>query len=292
MVDERPGIATTSQCYRPGSIVLVARDSGELIVVPTSCKTWRCKGCRDRMINLFKARVVIGCSTLGRCAFITLTYQADSTRLQAAGCVARDWKALWRRLPQWKHLKWLRVMEATKKGIPHHHVVMGPIPTTTRIRCWDESRIRIGAYERGREKCECLAHVFSRAWYGVTGDSFIVHATPVLGAAGAGAYMAKYLAKTFPVMDRLEALGMSRRWATSRGWPGNGRSVFYPSEDTLAKVWPTGGWALRQFRYGYLPEEERLPVTMERRGNENTLAYFSTKRVRGSAERLKGLLHA
>ncbi len=104
--------------------------------------------------------------------------------------------------------------------------------------------------------------------------------------------MAKYLAKTFAGVDRLKALGMSRRWSTSRGWPGNGRSIFYPTEDTLKTHWPTGGWAVRDFEYGYLPEEFRFPTTMERRGIENTLDYFNKKHARASAERIKGLLNA
>ena len=63
------------------------------------------------------------------------------------------------------------------------------------IKCWKEFDI-VRYLERFSE-CGCVAHEFARAWVTVTLDSFIVHATPVWGAEGAGGYMGKYLQKTF-----------------------------------------------------------------------------------------------
>ena len=281
--DERPAVATSSTCYRQGKVWLVSND-GEYGWLPTTCKTWRCNGCRDRMMSLFKARVEIGCLSLGRCAFITGTYKLGSPRLEDAQCVAKDWKALWRRLPsQKKNLKWLRVMEVTRKMMPHWHLVAGPILDEQDIRCWS-GKLRIKQYVRRWESCECLAHEFSRAWYGVTGDSYIVHTTPVLGARGAGAYMAKYLAKTFGAEGRHKALGMARRWSSSRGWPGAGRQRLAPSE--------SGGWSERVFEYGHLSADLVEHGTFLRVGNERTVAYFAKKAKDRGPKRIRRLLNA
>ena len=279
--DVRPGAASTSECFRPGKVWLLSND-GEYAWMPTTCKTWRCKGCRDRMISLFKARVEIGCSALGRCAFITGTYKADVRSPQDATYVARDWKALWRKLPQLrKSLKWLKVMEVTKKGTPHWHMVAGPI-THERIRCWS-GKLVARQYLRHWESCECLAHEFSRAWYSVTGDSFIVHTTPVLGGGGAGGYMAKYLVKTFGAESRLKALGMARRWSSSRGWPGSGRLRLAPSKD--------GGWYERIFNYGHLSAELVERGTFLRVGNENTKAFFEKVEKTRDARKIRRLVN-
>jgi len=166
---------------------------------------------------------------------MTLTYREGSPRLQDAGCVSKDWRALWRRLktvPGMKELQWLRVMEVTKKGTPHHHLVIGTVDG--RIRCWSRDRFQIGRYQSNFERCGCLAHVWAREWKEVTGDSYIVHAIEVTGALAAASYMAKYMGKEFDG-ERAKALGMARRWSTSRGWPGNGRLRLRQTEE--------GGWA-------------------------------------------------
>ena len=131
------GHAGSRVCPRGGSVRLTT-GSGRTVRMETQCKVWRCVSCRDRMISLFKGRVEIGCSRLGRCAFITLTYKRGSPRLKRAGCVRKDWTALWRQLRDspLRRMKWLRVMEITKAGTPHHHLVLGPIPDEMSIRCW------------------------------------------------------------------------------------------------------------------------------------------------------------
>ena len=244
------------------------------------------------MLTLFKARVEIGCSTLGRCAFITGTYKVDEQRLVDASYVARDWKALWRHLawsspiqkqPKEKRLKWLRVMEVTKKMMPHWHMVAGTIPDDQRIRCWGD-RLDIKDYERRFADCECLAHTFSRAWYAVTGDSYIVHAIPVLGAKGGAAYMAKYVSKTFGMEGRLKALGMARRWSSSRGWPGSGRMRLAPSAE--------GGWYERVFSYGTLEAEKVDHGSFDRVGNANTREYFQKVDAERGPNKVRRLLNA
>lgn len=129
-----------------------------------------------------------------------------------------------------------------------------------------------------------MAHVFSRAWYGVTGDSYVVHATAVRGAGNPGAYMGKYLAKTFGDNDRYKTLGMKRRWSSSRGWPGSGRLRLEPSL--------TKDWKERAFSPRYLPMELRDPGTFTRVGNMAVLEYTEKQKRKGGVNRVKRLLNA
>ncbi len=178
-------------------------------------------------MSRFKAIVSTGVSNLGQCSFTTLTYQSDGFREKGAGCVKKDWTALRRRLKQnapWvSEMKWLRVMELTKKGTPHHHLVMGPMPTKATIRCWRRDQKIVAEWYLGRlDTCPCLSHTMSREWYAVTKDSWMVHTVPVTSSKGAGGYLAKYMRKEFDG-ERAELLGMSRRWSTSKGWPSERR---------------------------------------------------------------------
>lgn len=171
-------------------------------------------------MSLFAARVETASLTLAPCYFITVTYKEGSRGRGSVDYVQRDWKALWRRLRRSGELseaKWLRVMEVTRKMMPHHHVMMGPVEG--KGRCYGNS-FYIRNYRRQFDSCECLSHRLGRHWKEVTGDSYIVHVVPVMAGAGAGRYMAKYLGKTFGAESRLAAVGTTRRWSTSRGFPG------------------------------------------------------------------------
>lgn len=140
-------------------------------------------------------RVQSGCSSLGSCCLITFTYKADGPRQLGAAYVAKDWREFWRRWNKIQpKLEWLRVSELTKKKVIHHHVVAGP--WKGEIRCYGP-KFEIGPFERVFDRCECLSHVASRLWYSVTGDSYIVHAMPIHGPAGAAVYLAKYMMKGF-----------------------------------------------------------------------------------------------
>ncbi len=220
------GLALSSACPRQGSVLMQHRDK-RVVLLNTNCNSWRCRSCRDRNLSRFKSKVSTGISRSGRCAFITITYKADGRWREDALSVSKDWKALQRRLTSkasWvKQMAWLRVMELTKKGTPHHHLVIGPVPESKGIRCWRRGdRIVAAEYLVKMEDCECLVHTIAREWYAVTGDSLMVHGIPVTSSKGAGVYLAKYMQKEFD-SERAEVLGMARRWSTSRGWPGSKR---------------------------------------------------------------------
>ncbi len=273
-----PGAAMSSVCPRAGGVLLGTVVPGTYyerrVRIDTNCKTWRCLGCRDRMMALFKARVAIGCYRLGRCAFMTLTYVAGSPRLMDAGCVREDWRALFRRFkredPYLRGLEWLRVMELTKAGTPHHHLVMGT--TTGRSRCWSRYGFEVKRYRRVFDRCDCLSHRIARHWQGVTGDSYIVLGTPVTGAVGAGSYMGKYLGKEFDGA-RAEVLGMARRWSNSRGWPGRGRRHLRQTDN--------GGWDRHSFRWGHWDDDlVGGPVDLLERTGDELMKVLDERKAR------------
>lgn len=216
------GSALSSSCPRGGFIWLHTMDKGNLIT-PTFCKTWKCVGCRDRLLNLFKMRVEAGVLGLGRCVFITITYKMGKGLLRDATSVKEDWKEFWRRLTKsgFPKLKWLRVIELTKQKQPHLHVVM-EWSLAGEARCYGVE-FDYKAFRRRFDSCNCLSHTLARVWYAVTKDSWMVHVMPVLGAAGAAAYLGKYMVKNMMYRKDLEDAGFTRRWSSSRGWPGSGR---------------------------------------------------------------------
>ena len=108
--------------------------------------------------------------------------------------------------------------------------------------CAPNSRFDAKWFFARMAKCGCLAHEFSRHWWEVTGDSFIIHARAVTGAAEAAAYLGKYISKGFQREDREDLTGMARRWSSSAGWPGN--------IDLHLRQTDEGGWDERIFAPG------------------------------------------
>lgn len=236
------GQSRSSVCPRAGTVQMWGRE-GKYAQFRYNCKTWRCKSCRDRLRTLFVARVQAGITTLEQSSFITITYKNSAKRWLDVDYVGKDWKALWRRLrgTPLRQGKWLRVMELTKKKMPHHHLVMGfPKGTTPEIpaRCWpDGTELPIRRYRQRFDTCDCLAHRFARPWKEVTGDTYIVHAERIWSPEKAAVYLCKYMFKDFDGPRALE-LGMERRWSSSRGWPGTGRLGLVYKDWQLIMVHP------------------------------------------------------
>lgn len=164
--------------------------------------------------------------------------------------------------------------EVTKKGTPHHHLVSGTVGDS--VRCYGRSFVVRKFVERF-DSCDCLSHTLSREWKEVTGDSYICHTVPVVGGNPAGAYMAKYLTKTFGSESRLEAVGMSRRWSNSKGWPGRGRLQLAQTQGA--------GYRDRSFQYGHHGREEVGELT-ERVGNPVAIEMGAKKHTIGIGKKL------
>ncbi len=234
------GRGSSALCPRVGGMILESW-RGQVTGVTTNCNTWSCVACRERNLRRFKAIVKSGCSTLGRCSLMTITYKAGSRRLRDADCVSKDWQALTRVLkresPWIRSMQYLKVKEMTKKGTPHLHIIFGTVPQDKMINCWRRGDFRVGPYRRRIPTCPCFSHAMARAWSAVTdGESYICFAVPVTGAAGAASYLAKYMAKT---MFR-DVQG--RRYSKSLGWPSEKRRRLLPGPKGWRRhLWTAGG---------------------------------------------------
>lgn len=263
------GVATSSICPRRGNIWLTTRDHGKFVMA-TTCKTWKCKGCRDRIASLIKLRIAYGVSILGRCWFITATFKTDdqSTRRDAPS-VAKVWKVflaiLRKQNPEWNQISWFRVIETTKRGQPHLHLVVGGL----------------GNANRGSIQAR-----FRSAWLEATGDSFIVDVKPVDSGPGAARYMAKYLTKALLAWSSLTKLGFKRRWSRSRNWPGGTIRLYGTEMELWDRIdwtpWGRHSAVLAEF----LTAQQKGHPLVQRTGDEMALAMDSDKERR----RLIGLI--
>lgn len=205
VVSKKRGGALTKECPRSGFIRLMTI-TGQLVTVPTTCKTWSCVSCRDRIRNKIKKAIAYGCLTLGQCWLITLTYRTDGLSHRDADSVNRDWRQLCKNISKsYPEMAWFKIIEVTKQGEPHLHVVMGGL----------------GGNAGRRE----LQKQVKRWWNQITGDSYIVNVKEVYGAFGAAAYLCKYLVKAMLVWDQLYELGFRRRWSKSNNWPVGYRAL-------------------------------------------------------------------
>lgn len=280
-VPEARGQASSSRCPRAGYIELVTK-SGRTVVMETRCKTWRCLGCRDRIKSLFKARVEYGISHLEGCVFMTFTYRTGEKVAPRARSVTGDWRCLlkkWKANPLWSGAEWLRVMELTKKGTPHHHLAVGWKSLERRLgneaRCYGRV-FKIKVFQERWDRCDCLSHSMSRLWLSVTGDSYIVHVVPIVGAAGAASYMAKYIAKEFDSRVATD-LGMARRWSTSNGFPFGGQVRLAQTDK---------GWYRKQWRKSWTGEIGGPDDLMERVGDMEVMEMTRKRKLKGLAMEL------
>lgn len=273
----KTGSALTSRCPKAGWVTLTHYD-GRRLEMPTTCKTWRCVSCRDKVKSLFKLRVRTGCSSLGTSMLTTFTYKVDYEKGPIVQYVKKDWREFWRRWSREnKRPPWLRVTEMTKKGMPHHHVVMGQ-QEGQRVRCYGRD-FDVRAFERKFDSCDCASHSMARVWYAITGDSYIVHTMPVGGPKGAANYLSKYMMKTF---TRSPDVG-KRRWSCSRDWPGTGRLRL---TNTVRKNWAVVHYRLTD---EVIPESD--PGLDERSGPAWAIEWFEKSKRAQAINEMRMLIN-
>lgn len=245
MPSDAPGAATSDVCPRRGFMRLQFED--HRITVPTTCKTWRCISCRDRVKMYVKMRMEHGIlQQTGPCYLITVTYRfGQEQSLRHARSVRRDWAQLtkWFRITN-PHLTWFQIPELTKNLQVHLHNIVGGV--STRVSCCvGRTRTLKCGHRWNKEwalaECprNCLEHELAKLWFAITGDSFVVDARLVLGAAGAASYLTKYLVKGMYDRTVMENRGFSRRWSTSRNWPKPEQMQF---AITMAGAWQNRQW--------------------------------------------------
>lgn len=208
------------KCPRRGWVMLSTRERD--FVMPTTCKTWGCHVCKEKVRQLTALKLMYGClSTGGPSHFITVTYRKrPGDRTRDAQDVAKDWAALWRQLKgqeAWREAQWIKVPELTKAGQVHLHGIVVLAKGRDTCRKGDYHRKR---WMQSQPSGHCLEHDLAHAWYEQTGDSFVVDCETVRSVAGTASYVQKYMAKSF-AGDRstMASLGFKKRWTSSRDWP-------------------------------------------------------------------------
>lgn len=190
----------------------------------TACKTWSCIKCKKSLVSYFNKRVRYA-SRQEQSYFITVTFKMGKDRLRDAEYAEAKLTAWLRTLrKRYTELTYVKVPELTKKGQIHYHLMSTGIGdlTSSEICCGKQDRgkhLHKKNQEWLRKVCYCLEHVFARAWYEITGDSFIVQVDRVYNAKGAGSYLSKYFSKGFGDRGDLEARGFKRRYSFSRNFP-------------------------------------------------------------------------
>lgn len=231
-------------CPRWGFIKLSSKNRD--FVKRTVCKTWTCKICMHKRAAMVRMRIQYGFSAPGESYLITLTLRADVGQTHTVDFVGRAWARLLRKLKDRSpSLSWFKVIEATKKGTPHLHlIVMGIGDRKDNCRHFKE---KLGRKYMDRECTEdCLVHEWGKAWY-VETDAYIVDARKIYSKEGVGIYLAKYLVKGFEDRARLLALGFKRRWSCSRNWT---------SPNPLRLRGPDGGWTKTEIIPRYFRRKE------------------------------------
>jgi len=197
---------------------------GATLLLPATCRKWNCPLCGPRKARRLRKRL----ARTEPSRLITLTLKPDPTRTPAELLAVANaaWSILWRRLRR-KHgakaVGYAKVVELTKKGTPHLHIIASvPFIAQTSL---------------------------AAQWKELTG-SYIVDIRKVDAKFGINRYLTAYLTKALDVPE-----GM-RKWSAARGYvppeeppplePGELRplaSFCAASADALAEELLRQGWA-------------------------------------------------
>ena len=210
------------ECPRRGYSILTKYD-GKRVIIQTRCKTKRCIPCSPAVRAHAALRAEIGSLIRPDSYFITLTLRMGIQEAKDAVFVQKAWRGLLRRLKYgtdwWDKVKWMKVVEITKRGQPHLHLLVTGVPGGKVDRCPgnrnDKAWVQEGCFRVGEA---CLHHEVSKAWASITGkmgnESWVVDVSKVRSARKAGMYVSKYITKGGDD-GRLGRLGFRRVWSTS-----------------------------------------------------------------------------
>lgn len=194
-------------------------------IVPARCKKWSCPDCGPRKARKLAARIM---KTPCR-RFITLTVRPDPalSPAQLLDVLSASWRICWKRIKRAQGPRatgYVRIVELTKAGTPHLHIVAD------------------SAYIPQRQ--------LSRWWQELTGSP-IVDIRVVKTARGVSRYLTKYLTKAHDVITS------RRKWSATNGFlppdentpPSlpEGADVWHwlkANLDTVQEAFAAAGWQI------------------------------------------------
>ncbi len=283
-----------NECPRKGYVFLWAQ--GERIVIPTTCKGWECIPCQPKKIFVMRKTAELGCLRMqrnfGSSAFITTTFAMKGLRsIRNASFVSEVWHRLLKVFIRPKWITWFRVVELTKKGQPHLHLIASwPNIGNEVLTC----RINGVRSEFGKKwldvDCLCVEHELSRLWYGITGDSWITDVRPIASSEKAGSYVASYIKKGMRTWSQLEALGFKRRYSKSSDWPVSG--IWMRGSEL---PWHSDGFGYSPPNFDWMVEHCKDSKWLEVRGDNLVIEYnldAQRKMMKRKVEQIDRYLHA
>lgn len=280
------------KCPRWGRVRLNTR-FGASYVVQTVCKTWGCLVCRFKRASYIKGMMARGFLIGGDFFLITLTLRLGRPEMHDADFVNRAWTRLLRQLKK-KHpkLTWFKVIEATKKGTPHLHVLMSGLGVQRRD---NPHKDHFGNTPYGEgfigAVCDCVLHEVGKLWFKET-TAFVTDAAKVFNPAGACRYLAKYLVKGFIDRTRLEELGYGRRYSMARNWDrGEKLQLRGSKEDIWESIEIIPRW-YREEQLKGLEEASQTAYFCESVGDLVSLEIVAKNRRRMKLKKVEGLKDA
>jgi len=212
----------------------MSTNNSELLAVPTNCKSWECKSCRDRKLNYVASLMQYGLLEGLDPLLVSVTYAAPGPRHESQGNyvdakrAATDWNRLLRSIKKdfrFNKMRWIKVIELTKRKQIHFHVLMADILITTVIRCsgkgYGKHAIKPDWPNLPKTGCACIQCTLSRMWKTIQREkSWVVDVRPVYDPLGASWYLCKYLRKAMYGLQRqlMQDRGFNRRYTRSKNW--------------------------------------------------------------------------
>jgi len=148
---------------------LVGLHGQSVLLWPSPCRKWNCNDCGPRKARVLASRIAL---TKAR-RFITLTtrYRANATPLDELDRMRAAWRTMWKRIRrrQGKAASgYLMVVESTRRGWPHLHIVAD---------------------------CAYVPQRLLSAWWNELTSSPVVDVRKIESERGMARYLAKYLTK-------------------------------------------------------------------------------------------------
>jgi hypothetical protein len=206
------------ECPRSGYAILTKKE-GKRLLIKTRCKTQRCVVCGPAVRAAIALKAEVGSWIHGSSWFITLTLAMGTGGARDARYVQKVYRAFLSKLlrDQKIKLKYMKVVELTKKGQPHLHLVAAGMPSGRVTRCRgnknEKAWVENGCFETGPS---CLLHIVSKTWLAVTGDSWVCDVSPTRSGPAAGRYISKYVGKWDE--GKMFKLGFKRKWSATQGF--------------------------------------------------------------------------